>query len=221
MRITPFLATRGAISYIVEQYAEQHANVTLVDPSLEECERILVYLKQHDLALNTIIETHTHADYFSSVGILREIYPSVLTKRGNFDDIAIKGVKAIKTPGHTQNSYTFHITEAGQDHLFTGDTLLIGGTGRTDFQGGSSIDLYYSLQHIIEYPLDTIIHPGHNYQGITSSTLEEELKNNQRLRLVKNGHFDEFVNLMDNHTPPIPDLFKESLAFNGTLYTTD
>lgn len=214
MTITPFLSQRGALSYLIEH---QHT-VTLIDPSLEECERIVIYLKQHNLTLTTVLETHTHADFFSSVGVLRELYPHINSYRSNFEDISIDGLATIQTHGHTQNSVTFHLLDGEQDYLFTGDTLLIGSTGRTDFQGGSSIDLYHSLAKILTFPTNTIIHPGHNYKGITHTTLAQELTNNPRLILVKARKYDEFVTLMNNHTPPKPDLFEESLAYNSPLY---
>jgi glyoxylase-like metal-dependent hydrolase (beta-lactamase superfamily II) len=99
--------------------------------------------------------------------------------------------------------------------IFTGDTLLIGGTGRTDFQMGNSQILYETLQKILVLPDTTIIYPGHNYQNQTKTTLGVEKLTNPRLKLVLEGKKEEFINLMNDHRPSKPELFEESLRWNA------
>lgn len=208
MTITRFLSSRGSISYLVIQRDNQ---VILIDPSFEMAEKIIIYLKQNNLKLTNILETHTHADFFSSRRLFLKLYPEVKIRKP-FEDNSLDGVEIIKTPGHTDDSVCYLI----DNNLFTGDTLLLGGTGRTDFQGGSSEKLYQSLTQILKFLDTTIIYPNHNYQGVTSDTLGNQKLTNPRLKLVLENKYTEFVELMNNHKPPKPDLFEEAIKYNTT-----
>jgi sulfur dioxygenase len=210
MNITPFLSSRGAISYLVTR---QSGRAILIDPSFEMAEKIVIHLKQNNLILTNILETHTHADFFSSRKLFLELYPQVKIRKP-FEEIDIEGLTVLSTPGHTDDSVCYILECCCKKNIFTGDTLLLGGTGRTDFQGGSSEKLYDSLAQILELPETTIIHPNHNYQGITSDTLCNQKQNNPRLKLVVENQKIDFVELMNNHKPPQPDLFEEAIEYN-------
>ena len=117
--------------------------------------------------------------------------------------------------GHTNESLVFVLEQDSQTSIFTGDTLFVGGTGRTDFQIGDSQILYQSLERILTLSETTIVYPGHNYQGQTKTTLAVEKLTNPRLKLVLEGKNEEFVSLMNNHKPTKPDIFEESLRWNS------
>ena len=120
-------------------------------------------------------------------------------------------IKAMYTPGHTSDSYSFLMN----NYLFSGDTLLINGTGRTDFQNGSSKDAYNSIfNRLLKLPEDTILYPGHDYNGKESSTIGNEKKFNPRLQ-VKN--VDEYVELMSNLNLAKPELIDINVSKNIKL----
>ena len=120
-------------------------------------------------------------------------------------------IKAMYTPGHTSDSYSFLMN----NNLFSGDTLLINGTGRTDFQNGSSKDAYNSIfNRLLKLPEDTILYPGHDYNGKESSTIGNEKKFNPRLQ-VKN--VDEYVELMSNLNLAKPELIDINVSRNINL----
>jgi len=165
-----------------------------------------------DLKLVAAIDTHIHADHITALGLLREETNcksimgeqskaecvSIKIKEGetiNFDGIKLK---AIYTPGHTDDSYSFLL----DDMLFSGDTLLIRGTGRTDFQNGDALSQYDSLfNKLLTLPDDTIVYPAHDYKGQNSSTIWEEKHFNPRLQ-IKSAK--EYADLMNNLHLPNP-----------------
>lgn len=227
MNIKGFLTSQGVISYLIT--IEDDA--ILIDPSVASTQEIIKYIKDNHLNLKLVLETHTHADFLSSVYIFKSLFGAVLVGKSaeslsKLTDIHLVDnqivlkkdniiLKALATPGHTSDSMSYVVESDTTFAIFTGDTLLIGGTGRTDFQGGNCEELFASLQKILQYPLTTIIYPNHNYEGQKQTTLGVELLTNKRLQLVSQGKLAEFISLMKSHQPPRPDLFEESLRFNS------
>jgi glyoxylase-like metal-dependent hydrolase (beta-lactamase superfamily II) len=222
--VTTFHAKRGCLSYLLTDRSTHEA--ILIDPSLEIIDEYRAYLQTHpEVKLVWLLETHTHADHVSAAKILREetgakIVMSVASPSPSKDRALEDGERILfgksevttwKTSGHTNESLVF----VGKGLVFTGDTLLIGGTGRTDFQLGESEALYESLERVLMLPRETIVYPGHDYQGRQSSTIGAEMRQNARLRLVVEGKRDEFLKVMDAHHPPLPELFEESLRENS------
>lgn len=169
----------------------------IIDPVLANLSSYLQLLKELELTLHVAIDTHCHADHVTALGALREETecetvvgtPSQMECASRF---VVEGerircgaisLKALYTPGHTDDSYSF-LLDAAEPALFTGDTLLIRGTGRTDFQNGSAEDLYNSLfQKILLLPGHTRVFPGHDYKGWSQSTIAEECAWNPRLQV--------------------------------------
>ena len=164
----------------------------LIDPVLEEVERYVALLAELGLRLRYTVETHVHADHVTAGGALRERLGSrsVVHADGGAacadrlvrdgDVVAVGGVRleVRETPGHTDGCVSYVMG----DRVFTGDALLIGGCGRTDFQGGDAGKLYDSLhRQIFSLPPETLVYPGHDYKGRTVSTVRDELANNARL----------------------------------------
>ncbi|MGB8182815.1 MAG: MBL fold metallo-hydrolase [Stellaceae bacterium] len=165
----------------------------IIDPVLDRVERYLQLLKELDLNLVKAIDTHLHADHISGIGALRdrthcvtvmgqETPADVVSIRvADGDSVDIEGLSltAIHTPGHTPDSYCF----LAGDRIFTGDTLLIRGTGRTDFQGGDARAQYDSIfNKLLKLPDETLVYPAHDYKGETVSTIGEERAFNPRLK---------------------------------------
>ena len=178
----------------------------IIDPVLENVNEYIGHLKELDLKLVKVIDTHIHADHITGASKLK-INTNCTTIMGENSpaeavDVKIKDdgiiqidqlkIRAMFTPGHTSDSYSFLMDK----FLFSGDTLLINGTGRTDFQNGSSKDAYHSLfNKILKLPEETILYPGHDYNGKQFSTIGREKRNNPRLQ-VKN--IEEYTELMSN-----------------------
>lgn len=221
MEVLPFHSIRGCLSYLVIDPVSLEA--LLIDPSEEiKYEEYLSALTTHGAHLKYIIETHTHADHISSTPRLRELTGARIARHklapSAQNDIPLGdnellplgalSLTVLATPGHTDESISLVIPGA----VFTGDALLIGGTGRTDFQAGSSGALYESLHTALAIlPDDTIVYPAHDYRGRTSSTLGEERLTNPRLILSR----EAFVEAMDTHHPPVPELFETAIAQNS------
>lgn len=178
----------------------------LIDPVLDKVDRYLQLLDELDLKLVKVADTHVHADHITGMGALRDRTRCVTLmgeqskvnlvsqrfSHGEF--IAIDGVKlqAIYTPGHTYDSYCFLM----EDRVFTGDTLFIRGTGRTDFQQGDAAAQYDSIfGKLLTLPEDTLVYPGHDYKGDTVSTIGEEKRFNPRLQVNSSA---EYIELMAN-----------------------
>jgi glyoxylase-like metal-dependent hydrolase (beta-lactamase superfamily II) len=227
MSITPFLSTQGVISYLITNPQKE---AIVIDPSFDLAQKIVLEIKQKSLKLKYILDTHTHADFFSARSLFKNLYPQARVGLSEFSptkdnelklkDSEILELDEIKITvwqanGHTNESLIYKLEHLGQTSIFTGDTLLIGGTGRTDFQIGNSEVLYQSLDRILTLPETTIIYPGHNYSGQTKTTLAVEKTTNPRLKLVVEGKKEEFITLMETHKPPLPDLFEESVRFNS------
>jgi sulfur dioxygenase len=184
----------------------------IVDPVREQAQRDLGMVRALGLSLDWIVESHVHADHVTGALALRESTGarsavSTHCRATGFDrllddgdEIAFGGesIKVIGTPGHTPGSSCF----LWRDRLLTGDTLLIGGCGRTDFQQGDAGALYESItQRLFTLPDDTLVYPGHDYNGRRVSTIAEERATNPRLAGVSRERFIEIMNNLDLPTP--------------------
>lgn len=189
---------------------EMTGEALLIDPVLEQTEMYLRLLDELGLTLKVAMDTHTHADHITALGKLREhtgcsslmgAQAQSACATGQFVDqqiikIGQLRIKALHTPGHTDDSYSFMLEHEGQTFLFTGDTLLIRGTGRTDFQNGNAEHQFNSLFNVLlQLPDNTWVYPGHDYKGWMVSTLHEEKKHNPRLQV---SNVMEYRHIMDN-----------------------
>lgn len=201
----------------------------LVDSVLEQAERDLQLLHELELTLHYCLETHIHADHITGADRLREhtgcqvIVPQDAAVTGADGWIADRDVLrlgtvqmlAIATPGHTSSHMAYLVNAT---HLLTGDTLLIRGCGRTDFQGGNAGRLYDAVvQRLFALPDDTLVYPAHDYKGHTVSTIGEEKRWN--LRFAGRDR-DQFINLMNNLNLPQPKKMKEAIPTNATCGRT-
>ena len=197
----------------------------IIDPVLENVETYINLLKELDLKLVKVLDTHTHADHItgasklnkktSCITIMGEHTPSetvqIKIKDQEFIKIDELKIKAIYTPGHTSDSYSFLMN----NYLFSGDTLLINGTGRTDFQNGSAKDAYNSIfNNLLRLPDETLLYPAHDYNGKKVSTIGSEKKFNPRLQ-VKNEN--EYIEIMNNLKLPRPKLMDINIPRNIKL----
>ncbi len=178
----------------------------LIDPVVSRVDRYIQLLEELDLKLVKVVDTHVHADHITAMGELRdrtkcvtvmgsEAPVDVVSMRVNDGDmVCIEGIQleTLYTPGHTIDSYCFKMA----DRVFTGDTLLIRGSGRTDFQSGDSRSAYHSIfNKLLTLPDETLVYPGHDYKGDTISTIGEERAFNPRLQVAS---ADEYADIMDN-----------------------
>ena len=203
--------TSSTYTYLL---ASRHGGEALiVDPVLERVDRYIQLLRELDLRLVKAIDTHLHADHITGLEALRERTEcitvmgeqtkadvvSIRVKDG--DRVGIEGLEmqAVYTPGHTDDSYSYILP----DRVFTGDTLLIRGTGRTDFQNGDPRAQYDSLfGRLLKLPDETFVYPAHDYKGDTVSTIGEERAFNPRLQVTS---MDDYVTLMNNLHLPQPE----------------
>lgn len=194
----------------------------IIDPVQEQLQRDLATLQAHGLRLVWAVETHAHADHITSAGRLVELTgarsaapagcgigtAAVQLEHGATLPVGTETVRALHTPGHTAGSMSF----VWRDHVFTGDTLLIDGCGRTDFQSGSAADLYRSLTEVLfALPDATTVWPGHDYRGRTHSSIGHEKRHNAR---VAGRSLADFVALMDSHSLPRPARIDEAVPAN-------
>ena len=178
----------------------------IIDPVLENVDEYLKLLTELALKLVKVIDTHIHADHVTGATklkdktqcatIMGENTPANSVEIKVKDEEIIKlddlKIKALYTPGHTSDSYSFLM----DNYLFSGDTLLINGTGRTDFQNGSSKDAYNSIfNKLLKLPDETFLYPAHDYKGEKVSTIGKEKKQNPRLQV---GRVDEYIDIMNN-----------------------
>jgi len=197
----------------------------IIDRVLENVQQYLNILTELDLKLVKVIDTHIHADHVTGAGTLKKKTncSTLMGENTPADTVEIKvkdgenikleqlSLKSIYTPGHTSDSYSFLM----DNFLFTGDTLLINGTGRTDFQNGNAKDAYNSLfKKLLVLPDDTIVYPGHDYNGKTKSTISNEKKYNPRLQ-VKSA--EEYAEIMENLNLKKPDEIDSNISSNLKL----
>ena len=199
----------------------------IIDPVLENVEDYIKILNQLNLKLVKVIDTHIHADHVTGAGKLRdktkcvtimgEHTPTDAVEVKVKDDEIIKldklNFRALYTPGHTSDSFCFLM----DNYLFSGDTLLINGTGRTDFQNGNSKDAYNSIfKRLLKLPEETLLYPAHDYKGQTVSTIGREKRSNPRLQ-VKN--VDEYIEIMNNLNLKKPEKIDYNVENNLKLGT--
>lgn len=197
----------------------------IIDPVLENVDQYIKLLNQLDLKLVKVIDTHIHADHISGIAELRDKTNCVTVmgdktpadvvamRVSDEENIKIDGIdlKAIYTPGHTSESFSFLMS----DRVFTGDALLIRGTGRTDFQNGDPKDSYNSIfNKLLKLPEETLVYPAHDYKGETVSTIFEEKKFNPRLQVKS---VDEYVEIMNNLNLPDPKMMDVAVPSNLKL----
>src|SRR3954463_9021483 len=215
-----FDSVSGTYSYLLASRAGGEA--LILDPVLEKVDRYCQLLRELDLKLVKAVDTHLHADHITGLGELRDrthcvtimgeqSKADVVAMRvGDGDKVTIEGLSldVLYTPGHTDDSYSFLLA----DRVFTGDTLLIRGTGRTDFQNGNPRAQYESLfGKLLKLPDETLIFPAHDYKGDTVSTIGEEKAFNLRLQVKS---VDEYVDLMNNLKLPNPKMMDVAVPAN-------
>ena len=215
-----FDSVSSTYSYLLA--SRQGGEALIIDPVLEKVDRYLQLVRELDLKLVKAVDTHIHADHITGLGALRDrtrcitvmgenAKVDVVSMRvGEGDKITIEGVAldVLYTPGHTDDSYSFLL----RDRVFTGDTLLIRGTGRTDFQNGSARAQYESLfGKLLKLPEETLVFPAHDYKGDTVSTIGEEKRYNPRLQVQS---VDEYVDLMSKLNLPNPKMMDVAVPAN-------
>lgn len=207
-------------TYIVA--ADFGREAIIIDPVDSKVEQYIKLLKELGLTLKYVFDTHVHADHITAAGKLREL-TGCITLLGqetgaacvsktvaDGEKISLPGVEftVLRTPGHTQDSYCLYTPGM----VFTGDTLFIRGTGRTDFQAGNPVDQYNSIVNkLFTLPEETIVYPGHDYNGNISSTIWEEKRFNPRL---VGKSVEEFKQIMDNLNLPNPKLMDVAVPAN-------
>src|SRR5215468_4257338 len=215
-----FDSTSGTYTYLIA--SRRGGEALIIDPVIEKVERYLQLIRELDLKLVKAVDTHLHADHITGLGALRD-RTQCITVMGEMskvdvvsmrlaegDKLTIEGVAldVMYTPGHTDDSYSFVM----RDRVFTGDTLLIRGTGRTDFQNGDARAQYDSIfNKLMKLPDETMIFPAHDYKGETASTIGEEKQFNPRLQVKS---VDEYVELMSRLNLPNPKMMDVAVPAN-------
>src|SRR3954469_14160121 len=210
----------GTYSYLLA--GRRGGEALIIDPVLDRVERYLQLIKELDLKLVKAVDTHLHADHVTGLGVLRDRTRciTVMGERSQVDVVSmrlaegdrleVEGVSldVLYTPGHTDDSYSFRMA----DRVFTGDTLLIRGTGRTDFQNGDARAQYDSIfNKLMKLPEETLVFPAHDYKGDTVSTIGEEKRFNPRLQVTS---VDQYVELMANLKLPNPKMMDVAVPAN-------
>ena len=215
-----FDSISGTYSYLIA--SRRGAEALIIDPVLEKADRYIQLLNDLDLRLVKAVDTHLHADHITALGALRDrtrcitvmgeqTKADIVSMRvADGENIDIEGIRlgAMYTPGHTDDSYSFTMA----DRVFTGDTLLIRGTGRTDFQNGDARAQYNSIfNRLLRLPDETLVYPAHDYKGDTVSTIGEERDHNPRLQVTS---VDDYVELMNNLNLPDPKMMDVAVPAN-------
>jgi sulfur dioxygenase len=213
-------STSGTYTYLLA--SRPGGEALIIDPVLEKVDRYIQLVNELELRLVKAVDTHLHADHITGLGALRDRTHcvTVMGERSKVDVVSmrlsegdkltIEGVAldVLYTPGHTDDSYSFLL----RDRVFTGDTLLIRGTGRTDFQNGDARAQYDSIfNKLLRLPDETMIFPAHDYKGETVSTIGEEKRFNPRLRVKS---VNEYVELMNNLKLPDPKMMDVAVPAN-------
>lgn len=210
----------GCKSYIVG--CQETCAAVVIDPALDLVDRYIGEIGKQGLRVRYIIDTHTHADHFSGARALRQVfgapivmhrfspapYVNLHVEEGHSLPLGAMRLRILHTPGHTRDSVTVHV----EDRIFTGDTLLIGGTGRSDLPGGDPDQLFDSLfSKIMTLPDETLVFPAHDYKGRDSTTVGDERRDNPRLAKTERA---EFVALMTSLNLSAPTHLTEALRTN-------
>ena len=197
----------------------------IIDPVIENVAGYVNLLKSLNLKLVKVIDTHIHADHVTGASKLKDITKcaTIMGEHSPAETVEIKvkddeyinldhlKIKAMYTPGHTSDSYSFLL----DNYLFSGDTLLINGTGRTDFQNGSSKDAYNSIfNKLLKLPEETFLYPAHDYKGEKVSTIGKEKKYNPRLQV---SSVDEYIDIMNNLNLKKPVEIESNVSRNINL----
>tara|TARA_B100000902_G_scaffold234611_1_gene222424 strand:- start:141 stop:821 length:681 start_codon:yes stop_codon:yes gene_type:complete len=184
----------------------------IIDPVIENVEDYINLLNELNLKLVKVIDTHIHADHVTGASKLKDITKcstimgahtpaelvEIKVKDDEYIDLDSLKIRAMYTPGHTSDSYSFLM----DNYLFSGDTLLINGTGRTDFQNGNSRDAYNSIfNKLLKLPEETLLYPAHDYKGEKVSTIGKEKKQNPRLQVSSVEEYIEIMNNLDLKKP--------------------
>jgi glyoxylase-like metal-dependent hydrolase (beta-lactamase superfamily II)/rhodanese-related sulfurtransferase len=215
-----FDSVSGTYTYLL---ASRHGGEALIiDPVIEKVERYIQLVKELDLRLVKAVDTHLHADHITGLGALRDRTHciTVMGEKSKVDVVSMRlsegdkltiegmALDVVYTPGHTDDSYSFLM----RDRVFTGDTLLIRGTGRTDFQNGDPRAQYDSIfNKLLKLPDETLVFPAHDYKGETVSTIGEEKAFNPRLQVQS---LDQYVELMNNLNLPNPKMMDVAVPAN-------
>ena len=197
----------------------------IIDPVLENVSKYIKLLKDYDLRLVKVIDTHIHADHVTGASKLKDLTKcsTIMGEHTPAEAVEIKvkdedyihldnlRIKAMYTPGHTSDSFSFLMN----NYLFSGDTLLINGTGRTDFQNGNAKDSYDSIfNKLLKLPEETLLYPAHDYKGETVSTIGKEKKQNPRLQV---SSVDEYIDIMNNLDLKKPIKIESNVSKNINL----
>jgi len=220
------LFDRSSCTYTYLLASEHTGDAVLIDPVLEQQERDLALVAQLGVRVRWLLDTHVHADHVTAASALKAALPAAQAPttavglaceaagyeraliHGDRLDFGDEHLDVIATPGHTPGSMSF----LWRDKLFTGDALLIGGCGRTDFQGGNAGALYDSITtRLFTLPGETLVYPGHDYRGRRVSCIAEERENNPRLAGTSR---DEFIALMAALNLPKPHLIDLAVPAN-------
>ena len=210
-----FDSKSSTYTYIISSGKGREA--LIIDPVIEHTDEYVKVLESLDLKLVKVIDTHIHADHISGLNELnkRTNCTRIMGEKSKSEVVDLKlkdneiinieniQLKAIYTPGHTDCSYCYIMN----DRVFTGDTLLINGTGRTDFQSGSPYDAYESLfNRLLKLPEKTLVYPAHDYNGKKNSTIETERNNNPRLQVKSKEEYAEIMNNLNLSNPKMMDI---------------
>ena len=197
----------------------------IIDPVIENVTEYISLLKELDLKLVKVIDTHIHADHVTGASKLKDITKcstimgahtpaesvEIKVKDDEYIDVDNLKIRAMYTPGHTSDSYSFLMN----NYLFSGDTLLINGTGRTDFQNGNAKDAYNSIfNKLLKLPEETLLYPAHDYKGKKVSTIGKEKKQNPRLQV---NSVEEYMDIMNNLDLKKPAKLETNVARNINL----
>jgi sulfur dioxygenase len=215
-----FDSVSGTYTYLLA--SRRGGEALIIDPVLERVDRYIQLVKELDLKLVKAVDTHLHADHVTGLGALRDRTQciTVMGERSKVDVVSMRlaegdkltiegmALDVLYTPGHTDDSYCFTLA----DRVFTGDTLLIRGTGRTDFQHGDPRQQFDSIfNKLLRLPDDTLVFPAHDYKGETVSTIGEEKAFNPRLQVKS---VDEYVALMNGLNLPNPKMMDVAVPAN-------